>query len=97
LGSFRALFGASVEIRTRDGKSAKASCEVPDGAAGADEDATDRLVSEKLHRFGEPFLGAAGVRRLEAIVANLDRARDLSELAATLAPTVGAPRGEGLE
>lgn len=84
LSGFRALFGATVEVRTRAGQAAQASCEVPPGAAGSDDDATDRDVAQKLHRHGDPWIGPAAVERLLGVVARLEQEPDLSNLAGAL-------------
>jgi 2-methylcitrate dehydratase PrpD len=84
LGSFRAAFGASVELRDRDGNVAEARCEVPPGAAGRDDDETDRLVSAKFHRHADPVIGSEHAARMERLILALEDEKDLRALTETL-------------
>src|SRR5581483_5798454 len=81
LASFRAVFGAGVVLRDRDGHEAAASCEVPPGAAGRDDAETDKLVHWKFHKHADALLGETRARALEKFVLEMET-RDMKELSA---------------
>lgn len=84
LSSFRAVFGAGVTLRDRDGHVAQASCEVPPGACGRDDAETDKLVHWKFHKHADPILGAERALELERFVLSLEEQPSLAGLSACL-------------
>jgi 2-methylcitrate dehydratase PrpD len=80
LASFRAVFGAAVRLKDRDGRTAEASCEVPPGAAGRDDAETDKLVHWKFHKHADAVLGEERATALERLVLALESQGDLRAL-----------------
>jgi hypothetical protein len=84
VGGFRAFFGASVELKMADGTQAHATCEIPPGAAGREEEEGERVVRERFLEHAVPAIGEKNAKRALELVATLESQPDVEPLARAL-------------